>query len=83
MQFRGSENPDTLNSPMPSGLKGYQREGDHNSSPSVVTAADPAVAGRQGIRWYPTKRFLLYAMSGYWHYAGIHSSLSKSFQIDK
>jgi putative transposase len=26
--FRGSENPDTLNSPMPSGLKRFQREGD-------------------------------------------------------
>jgi hypothetical protein len=26
--FRGSENPDTLNSPMPSGLKLFQREGD-------------------------------------------------------
>ena len=26
--FRGSENPDTLNSPMPSGLIRLQREGD-------------------------------------------------------
>jgi hypothetical protein len=26
--FRGSENPDTLNSPMPSGLNRFQREGD-------------------------------------------------------
>jgi hypothetical protein len=26
--FRGSENPDTLNLPMPSGLKRLQREGD-------------------------------------------------------
>jgi hypothetical protein len=42
----------------------------------------PTVAGCQCIGWYPTKRFLLYAMSGYWHYTGIHSSLSKSFQID-
>jgi len=45
--FRGSENPDTLNSPMPSGLKRLQREGDdhfitfscYRREPYLATAA--------------------------------------------
>jgi putative transposase len=45
--FRGSENPDTLNSPMPSGLERFQREGDdrfitfscYRREPHLATAA--------------------------------------------
>jgi putative transposase len=42
--FRGSENPDTLNSPMPSGLKRFQREGDDHFITFSCFRREPCLA---------------------------------------